>query len=291
MLVAYMLPLALVSSIAGVFVDRWHVKQVMIWSDLIRGVLVLLLLWVTKVTNLTQLCAIFTVLALVSRFFGPAQSNGNPHPGRQRKMAANALVSRAFYTVRLLSPVVVGALVAWLTEKSCFYFDAFSFFFSAAMIGSLLFSRTPAPSKTTVKGFFSQLTSRNRFIFFNPSIFNPCSPRVCDHLDGERDVCDELPQPTVLDLRARYPRLRRVPLWRGEFGGGRRVDCRHPDGQQVPRAIEKDHCSGGAGDVLGMVRHTRRIPSVRCRVGRDRPTAGFLQSRPAAAMEAASRAD
>src|SRR5437588_12164835 len=114
MLVAYMLPMALVSSIAGVFVDRWHVKQVMIWSDLIRAVLVLLLIWVTKVTNLTQLCAIFTVLALVSRFFGPAPSNGNPHPGRQSKTPANALVSLAFYTVRLLSPVVVGTLVAWV---------------------------------------------------------------------------------------------------------------------------------------------------------------------------------
>src|SRR6516162_1618319 len=63
LLIAYMLPLAIVSPISGVFVDRWRVKRVMISSDLIRGVLVLLLLWVT---NLTQVCAIFVVLALVS---------------------------------------------------------------------------------------------------------------------------------------------------------------------------------------------------------------------------------
>ncbi len=52
LLIAYMLPMAIVSPISGVFVDRWHIKRVMISSDLIRGVLVLLLPWVT---NLTQL--------------------------------------------------------------------------------------------------------------------------------------------------------------------------------------------------------------------------------------------
>ena len=168
LLIAYMLPLAVVSPISGVFVDRWRVKQVMISSDLIRGVLVLLLLWVT---NLTQVCAIFVVLALVSSFFTPAQSVAlRTLVAREKLLAANALMSQAFYAVRLLSPVVAGALVAWLTEKSCFYFDAFSFFFSAAMIGSLLIERTPAPGSNTVKGFLQQLTSGNRFIFAHPSL-------------------------------------------------------------------------------------------------------------------------
>ena len=168
LLIAYMLPLAVVSPISGVFVDRWRVKRVMISSDLIRGVLVLLLL---SVTNLTQVCAIFVVLALVSSFFTPAQSVAiRTLVAREKLLAANALMSQAFYAVRLLSPVVAGALVAWLTEKSCFFFDAFSFFFSAAMIGSLLIERTPAPGSNTVKGFLQQLTSGNRFIFAHPSL-------------------------------------------------------------------------------------------------------------------------
>src|SRR5215470_1799083 len=71
LLIAYMLPLAVVSPISGVFVDRWRGKQVMLCSDLIRGGLVLLLPWVT---DLGQLCAIFIALSVVSSFFGPAQS-------------------------------------------------------------------------------------------------------------------------------------------------------------------------------------------------------------------------
>lgn len=168
LLIAYMLPLAIVSPMSGVFVDRWHVKQVMISSDLIRGVLVLLLPWVT---DLTQLCAIFIALSVISSFFGPAQSVAlRTLVAKEKLLAANALMSQAFYAVRLLSPVVAGALVAWLTEKSCFYFDGFSFFLSAAMISSLVVKRDPAQNSNTVKGFLDQLTSGNRFIFTHPSL-------------------------------------------------------------------------------------------------------------------------
>ena len=168
LLISYMLPLAIVSPIAGVFVDRWPVKRVMISSDLIRGTLVLLLPWVT---DLRELCAVFIGLSMVSSFFAPAQSVAlRTLVAREKLLSANALMSQAFYTVRLLSPVVAGALVAWLTEKACFYLDAFSFFFSAAMISTLLIRREPAPGSTTVKGFLDQLVSGNRFIFKHPSL-------------------------------------------------------------------------------------------------------------------------
>jgi MFS family permease len=168
LLIAYMLPLAIVSPISGVFVDRWPVKQVMIASDLIRGTLVLLLPWVT---DLKQLCAIFIALSVVSSFFSPAQSVAlRTLVAKEQLLSANSMMSQAFYAVRLLSPVVAGALVASLTEKSCFYLDAFSFFFSAAMIGSLLIKRETAKSSNTVKGFLDQLTSGNRFIFTHPSL-------------------------------------------------------------------------------------------------------------------------
>ena len=168
LLIAYMLPLAIVSPVSGVFVDRWNVKRVMITSDLVRGVLAPLLVWVT---DLTQLCAIFIALSLFSSFFGPAQSvTLRTLVPKEKLLAANALMSQAFYSVRLLSPVVAGALVAWLTEKSCFYLDAFSFFFSAAMVSTLLIARAPAAGSKSLRGFLDDLTSGNRFIFTHPSL-------------------------------------------------------------------------------------------------------------------------
>ena len=168
LLISYMLPLAIISPVSGVFVDRWNVKRVMITSDLARGVLALLLV---RVTDLAQLCAIFVALALFSSFFTPAQSvTLRTLVPKESLLAANALMSQAFYSVRLLSPVVAGALVAWLTEKSCFYLDAFSFFFSAAMVATLLIARAPAAGSRSLRGFFTDLTSGNRFIFTHPSL-------------------------------------------------------------------------------------------------------------------------
>ena len=167
-LIAYMLPLAVVSPIAGVFVDRWHVKPVMIVSDLTRGVLALLLVWVT---GLPQLCAIFVALSVLSAFFGPAQSvtvrTIVPH---EKLLSANAMLSQAFYTVRLLSPVLAGALVAWLGERVCFYLDSFSFFFSATMIATMHVVRAPVAGSRSLAGFWDDLTSGNRFIFTHPSL-------------------------------------------------------------------------------------------------------------------------
>src|SRR5215469_15460981 len=42
--IAYVLPLAVIGPMAGVFVDHWNPKAVMIASDLIRAALILLLL-------------------------------------------------------------------------------------------------------------------------------------------------------------------------------------------------------------------------------------------------------
>src|ERR1043165_8249014 len=45
-LVSFMTPLAIISPIAGVFVDKWNVKLTMIGSDLIRGLFILSLFFV-----------------------------------------------------------------------------------------------------------------------------------------------------------------------------------------------------------------------------------------------------
>src|SRR5207253_8880015 len=59
--IAYILPLAVISPVAGVFVDHWNVKRLMIASDLIRAALIVLLVFVRDVT---QICVIFAALSV-----------------------------------------------------------------------------------------------------------------------------------------------------------------------------------------------------------------------------------
>ena len=162
--IAYILPLALIGPIAGVFVDHWNVKRLMVASDLIRAGLILLLIFAHNVTHIS---AIFFVLSIVSSFFAPAQSvtmrSIIPPEGL---LAANALMAQAFYVVRLVSPLVAGLLVAWLTEKACFYLDVVTFIFSASMISRLAILRPArAQVEKDVKSLSRDFVAGNKFIF------------------------------------------------------------------------------------------------------------------------------
>ncbi|HLY91867.1 MAG TPA: MFS transporter [Candidatus Angelobacter sp.] len=163
-MILYMLPLALITPVAGVFVDHWNVKGVMIASDLIRAGLIVALVFAHSVG---QISAILFAISVVSSFFMPAQSvTVRTVVPMQGLLAANALMSQAFYVVRLVSPLIAAALVSRLTEKSCYYLDAASFVFSAFMIFRLTVVR-PARAQTekTVKSLTRDFVAGNTFIF------------------------------------------------------------------------------------------------------------------------------
>jgi len=162
--IAYVLPLAIVGPVAGVFVDHWNPKVIMIASDLIRGGLILILVFVTDVR---QICTVFAVLSTVSCFFVPAQSvTVRTLVPPEGLLAANALMSQAFYLVRLLSPALAGLLILWASEKACFYLDTASFIFSAFMIARLTVVRPArAGAEKTVRSLTQDFLAGNRFIF------------------------------------------------------------------------------------------------------------------------------
>ncbi len=142
-IVAYMAPVSLIAPAAGVLVDRWPVKRVMIASDLIRA-----------------------CIAASSSFFGPAQSVAlRTLVAKEDLLPANALLAQAFYLVRVLSPAIAGTLVAWLSENACFWLDAASFVFSAAMIASLTILRPIAERDGSQRALLRDFGAGNRFIF------------------------------------------------------------------------------------------------------------------------------
>ncbi len=143
-LVAFLIPLAVISPLAGVFVDKWPVKTTMIASDAIRGVLVLVLLFAH---DFKTIYAVFFAMSAVSSFFIPAQSVAvRTLAPAEGLMAVNGLMSQAVQGMQIISPAIAGLLVEWLGAKSCFIYDSFSFFFSAAMVMTLTIHRAPAPA-------------------------------------------------------------------------------------------------------------------------------------------------
>lgn len=161
-MVSYMLPLAVVGPLAGVLVDRWRVRRVMIASDLVRALLAASLIFAHDVRSIA---VILLLLGFFSSFFGPAQSVAlRTLVAKDDLLAANAMLSQAFYLVRILSPALAGALVAWAGENLCFWLDAGSFLFSAAMISTLRIER-PLTHQGSVKALTHDFAEGNRFIF------------------------------------------------------------------------------------------------------------------------------
>ncbi len=138
-LISFVAPLAIVSPLAGVFVDRWPLKRTMIASDLIRGLLVLALVFVH---DLYVIYAVVFTMSVVSAFFVPAQSVAVrtlvPMAGL---MAANGLMSQAQQGSMIVAPSVAGELVQLVGANACFLYDGFSFFFSAALVMTLTIDR------------------------------------------------------------------------------------------------------------------------------------------------------
>ena len=167
-LVAFLLPLTFVSPVAGVFVDKWNVKATMIASDVLRGFLVISLLYVR---NLWGIYAIFFLLATISAFFIPAQSvavRTLAPPGGL--MSANALMSQAIQVSQIVAPAIAGLLVEGLGANVCFGFDILSFFVSAALVGTIAIRRERSAAEPPAKSVLGSMMHGFRFIFSHATI-------------------------------------------------------------------------------------------------------------------------
>jgi DHA3 family macrolide efflux protein-like MFS transporter len=173
--IAYMLPLAVLSPLSGVFVDRWPVKPTLIASDLIRAVLVLLLFVATSMTHIyLVLCA----LSCVSSFFAPAQSvTIRTHVPPNGLISANALMQMAMMGTRVVGPAAAGALVSAFGARVCYAIDFVTFLLSAAFIGSVAILRPPPPpeargesANSRVHAIVRDMGEGMRFIFHHAAM-------------------------------------------------------------------------------------------------------------------------
>ncbi len=134
------LPALLFSLLGGVFADRWPQRRTMIAADLARMAAVLLLLLVHNPKHfgphdLTLFYTVSFLVASFSCFFSPArQSIMRVAVPKEQILQANSLVFTGSQACNLLGPAVGGLLLAFLSAKSVFAFDAATFAASALLI-------------------------------------------------------------------------------------------------------------------------------------------------------------
>ena len=109
--VFFLLPLAFVGPVAGVFVDRWEPRRTMVTSDIARAILVLGLVLARAPWHIY---GVFLALSTFSSFFSPARSVTIPQIlPLHGLMSANAVIQQTVQILQMGSPVLAGALAGF----------------------------------------------------------------------------------------------------------------------------------------------------------------------------------
>jgi len=147
--VAETLPALLFAPVAGVFVDRWDRRTVLIVGDLLRGVVILALLVVRSPDLLWLLYLTVLVENTFTQFFQPAHRAIVPSiVGRGKDLeGANAWYTVANGIVRLAGAPIGGALYAILGFGALVLIDSATYLVSVLLLLGL--RRRPVPAGET----------------------------------------------------------------------------------------------------------------------------------------------
>ena len=143
LMAASTLPRILVSPFAGVFVDRFDRRALMIWMDAVRGAAVVAVA-LAAFGGFLQVWMVFAagvVLGICGAFFTPAVSAIIPDiTAREKIVQANSVFGMLQPAGNIVGNAAGGVLFSALGAPFLFLFNGLSYLFSAA---SLLFTRIP----------------------------------------------------------------------------------------------------------------------------------------------------
>lgn len=166
-MMAKLLPIVLVSPIAGVIVDRVSRKSVMIVSDLLRFVVVLGFLLIEDQDTLWLVYALVIIEISLSGFFEPARSAIIPSLVPQKDLVtANALSGSTWSVMLAFGAALGGGIVYLFGIKTAFVVDAGTFLLSAWFISRITSQKKSGKaSKQT-----GELTDAMRYLLAEPMV-------------------------------------------------------------------------------------------------------------------------
>jgi len=127
-----LLPFAVMSPIAGTFVDRFSRRQVMIWTDLARVAIALSFLLVTSAEDLWIAYLGTALLSTFGAFFDGAKNATTPNlTGKEGLLAGTALMFSTRFLLMAIGSGLGGWAAAEFGYKAAFLINAASFLVSA----------------------------------------------------------------------------------------------------------------------------------------------------------------
>lgn len=170
---------ALVGLVTGVLVDRWNRKATMVFSDVSRALLVLIvpLAYAYGAVSLGTIATVVVLLGIAGQFFLPARQAFLPRLVSERALTeANAALSLAHQSSQVAGQALGGILIPIVGTLALFYLDALSFVVSALAVVLISASGavTPASRASPVgpgeKGFLRDFGDGLSFVARQPVV-------------------------------------------------------------------------------------------------------------------------
>ncbi|HLE15763.1 MAG TPA: MFS transporter [Anaerolineales bacterium] len=167
MLIATSVPTLLIGMFAGVFVDRYDRKRIMIAADLLRAVLIFLIPILIPY-SVVWLYVIVMLTSAISTFFAPAFDSVLPETANDEDLAAaNSMIAISSFGSTAIGFAASG-LIASVSIELAFYIDALTFVVSALLINRVKISPLQNTEETTVKNVVGNLKVGVKFLFDTP---------------------------------------------------------------------------------------------------------------------------
>ncbi len=168
MLMASAVPALVFGLVAGVVVDRYDRKRIMIAADLLRAAVVAAIPFLVGI-DVAWLYVAVVVSSSITQFYTPASDSILPEVATEEELgAANSIMAIAQFGSTAVGFALAGLLASSQSIDLVFWIDSATFVFSAIMISLVRIAPLIVEELTTVREMIRNLTFGAGFILRTP---------------------------------------------------------------------------------------------------------------------------
>ena len=178
MLMATAAPSLLVGLFAGVFVDRYDRKKIMIIADLLRAALIAIVPVLVPL-SVIWLYVIVMLTSAIGQFFDPAHESVLPEVASDEELAAaNSLIAISSFGSTAIGFAAAGLIAGAASINWAFYADAVTFLISAICIYLISIKHIQAEEETSAAMVIRNLRAGVKQLFSTPILRSLFSVQV-----------------------------------------------------------------------------------------------------------------
>lgn len=168
MMIASVAPSLLVGLFAGVIVDRYDRKRILVTTLLLRGLMVLAIPFLIPY-NLAWMYLLVFLTGTAAQFYNPAQSSTLPDTASEEELnSANSMMAISTYGSLIFGYGLAGFFADLFPIEWAFYLAGLTFLAGSLLIGGMHLPTFQAEGKTSARMVLINLAEGARFIGGTP---------------------------------------------------------------------------------------------------------------------------